>query len=132
VNPAKVRVRQRPGDGNALGHVKFMFDNEHSVYLHDTSSRGLFQQSYRALSHGCVRVNEPFAFADAIFSEEPTGLDGSKLKGMVGGDERWIYLKRKLDIHLAYFTVFVADDGKPESRPDVYGHNARTKLLLGL
>lgn len=132
VNPAKVRVRQRPGDGNALGHVKFMFDNEHSVYLHDTSSRGLFQQSYRALSHGCVRVNEPFAFADAIFSEEPTGLDGSKLKGMVGGDERWIYLKRKLDIHLAYFTVFVADDGKLESRPDVYGHNARTKLLLGL
>ncbi|MEJ1160969.1 L,D-transpeptidase family protein [Prosthecomicrobium sp. N25] len=132
VNPAAVRVRQRPGGGNALGNIKFMFPNQHSVYLHDTSSRGLFQQSYRALSHGCVRVNEPFAFADAVLSEEPSGLDGSKLKAMVGGSERWLWLKRKLEVHLAYFTVFVADDGHVESRADVYGHNEKTKRLLGL
>lgn len=133
VNPAAVHVRQRPGAGNALGNVKFMFPNEHSVYLHDTSSRGLFSQSYRALSHGCVRVHEPFAFADALLSEEPGDIDGKKLKGMIGGGgERYIWLKRKLDVHLAYFTAFVDDDGKLESRADVYGHNQRTRRLLGL
>jgi murein L,D-transpeptidase YcbB/YkuD len=132
VNPAAVRVRQRPGAGNALGNVKFMFPNQHSVYLHDTSSRGLFAQNYRALSHGCVRVYEPFAFADQLLSEEPTGLNGSKLKAMVGGEEKWLYLKRKIEVHLAYFTTWVADDGKLETRPDIYGHNGRTKQLLGL
>lgn len=132
VNPGAVRVRQRPGGGNALGNIKFMFPNEHAVYLHDTSSRGLFSQTYRALSHGCVRVHEPFAFADALLSEEPTGLNGSKLKASIGGSEKWHWLKRKIEVHLAYFTVFVRDDGRLESRQDIYGHNAKTKRLLGI
>lgn len=132
VNPNAVSVRQRPGGGNALGNIKFMFPNQHSVYLHDTSSRGLFSQTYRALSHGCVRVHEPFAFADALLAEEPGGLDGKQLKGMIGGGEKYLWLKRKLEVHLAYFTAFVGPDGKLESRADVYGHNARTKKLLGI
>lgn len=132
VNPAAVRVRQRPGAGNALGNVKFMFPNEHSVYLHDTSSRGLFSQTYRALSHGCVRVHEPFAFADALLTEEPGDLDGAKLKGMIGGSERYFWLKRKVEVHLAYFTTWVAADGTLEARADIYGHNEKTKRLLGL
>ncbi|WP_152982243.1 L,D-transpeptidase family protein, partial [Prosthecomicrobium hirschii] len=105
VNPNAVSVRQRPGGGNALGNIKFMFPNQHSVYLHDTSSRGLFSQTYRALSHGCVRVHEPFAFADALLAEEPGGLDGKQLKGMIGGGEKYLWLKRKLEVHLAYFTA---------------------------
>jgi L,D-transpeptidase YcbB len=132
VNAANVHIRQRPGDGNALGNIKFMFPNQHSVYIHDTSSRGLFQQTYRSLSHGCVRVNEPFSFADALLADEPTGINGAKLKSMIGGGEKYLWLKKPIPVHIAYFTTFVDDDGTLQTRPDLYGHNARVKQLLGL
>jgi murein L,D-transpeptidase YcbB/YkuD len=128
----KVEIRQRPGAGNALGNIKFMFPNQHSVYIHDTSSRGLFAQSYRALSHGCVRVHEPFAFADAVLSQEPGGLDGAGLKAMLGKGEKQVSLKRTVPVHIGYFTDFVGDDGKLETRRDIYGHDARMRRLLGL
>ena len=132
VSPGQVHIRQRPGDGNALGNIKFMFPNQHSVYIHDTSSRGLFQQSYRSLSHGCVRVHEPFSFADALMAEEPTGITGAKLKSMIGGGEKYLWLKRTIPVHIAYFTAFVDEAGELQSRPDLYGHNAKVKQLLGL
>jgi murein L,D-transpeptidase YcbB/YkuD len=132
VNPAKVSIRQRPGGGNALGNIKFLFPNQHSVYLHDTSSRGLFTRDYRALSHGCVRVHEPFSFADAVLEEEPDKIDGARLKRMIGGGEKTIALKQLIPVHIAYFTTWVDDSGQLQTRPDLYGHDARVKRLLGL
>jgi murein L,D-transpeptidase YcbB/YkuD len=132
ISPGQVHLRQRPGEGNALGNIKFMFPNAHSVYIHDTSSRGLFVQSYRSLSHGCVRVQDPFSFADALLAEEPTALTGSKLKATIGGDETYFWLKKTIPVHLAYFTDFVDDSGKLQTRPDLYGINAETKKYLGL
>lgn len=132
VNAANVSIRQLPGDGNALGNIKFLFPNQHAVYLHDTSSRSLFSQSFRALSHGCVRVHEPFSFADAVLSEEPDKVDGAKLKKMIGGGEKTINLKRLIPVHIAYFTAWVDDAGQLQNRPDVYGHDAKVKRLLGL
>ena len=132
VNPAQVSIRQVPGDGNALGNIKFMFPNKHSVYIHDTSSRSLFTRAYRALSHGCVRVHEPFSFADAVLSEEPTQLGGAQLKKLIGRSEQQIMLKRHVPVHISYFTVFVEGDGKVENRADVYGHDAKMRRILGL
>lgn len=132
VSARQVSIRQRPGDGNALGNIKFMFPNQHSVYIHDTSSRGLFAQSYRALSHGCVRVHEPFSFADAVLSQEPNGLGGAQLKKMLGGAEKEVSLKVQVPVHMAYFTVFVDDAGQVQTRRDVYGHDAKMKRILGL
>ena len=59
-------VRQPPGDDNALGRIKFMFPNQHSVYLHDTNARALFGKDKRAFSHGCVRVDQPFKLAEVV------------------------------------------------------------------
>jgi murein L,D-transpeptidase YcbB/YkuD len=132
VSASQVHLRQRPGSGNALGNIKFMFPNQHSVYIHDTSSRGLFVQDYRSLSHGCVRVQDPFGFADALLAGEPTGLNGAKLKAMIGGSEKTLWLKRPIPVHIAYFTTFVDDAGKLQSRPDLYGLNTKTKQILGL
>ncbi|MCE1237448.1 MAG: L,D-transpeptidase family protein [Hyphomicrobiales bacterium] len=132
VSPGRVSIRQRPGDGNALGNIKFMFPNQHSVYIHDTSSRSLFARDYRALSHGCVRVHEPFSFADAVLSEEPDGLNGARLKKQIGGSERQINLQRHIPVHIGYFTEFVDDDGHLQSRRDVYGHDAKMRRILGL
>lgn len=127
----RVRIRQPPGERNALGHIKFMFPNKHAVYLHDTPTRGLFAKDMRALSHGCIRVQDPFKLADVLL--EDTGLDGNKLKGMVGGgEERRIDLAHKIPIHIAYFTAELASDGSLLTRPDVYGTDKKMKAALGL
>ncbi|ODN68648.1 L,D-transpeptidase family protein [Methylobrevis pamukkalensis] len=127
----KVRIRQPPGEANALGNIKFMFPNEHAVYLHDTPSRSLFGRNFRAYSHGCVRVDEPFAFAEAILAGEPD-VTVDQLKAMVGGKERHINLKHGLPVHLAYFTTWVDDAGVLQMRDDLYGHTKAVKTALGL
>ena len=127
------RFRQPSGRGNALGNVKFMFPNEHSVYLHDTQSRSLFSRSVRAYSHGCVRVHQPFEFADALLESE-AGWNGTKIKRMIGsGGERHVILKTHIPVHLAYFTAIAGGDGASVVKlRDVYGHDARMKQMMGL
>ncbi|WP_157961726.1 L,D-transpeptidase family protein [Acuticoccus kandeliae] len=127
----RVRIRQRPGNANALGSVKFLFPNEHAVYLHDTPTKHLFSRDSRAFSHGCVRVDQPFAFADALLSEE-TDLSGKSLSRMVGGSQRWLNLKVHIPVHLAYFTREVTPDGRLKRYGDIYGYDARTQRALGL
>lgn len=122
-------IRQRPGAGNALGKVKFLFPNQHDVYLHDTPSKSLFQRSYRAYSHGCVRVQNPMEFADALLKLEPE-LNAASLEAMYGPKERWVNLKTLVPVHIAYFTLRVDADGTIRSYGDVYGHNKRLIELL--
>jgi L,D-transpeptidase YcbB len=125
-----VTVRVPPGASNALGYVKFMFPNDHAVYLHDTPMRGLFGARNRLLSNGCVRVEHPFKLAAAIFADQ--GWTEERFKRMIGGGEQHMKLSRKLPIHLAYFTLKIGADGTPVTHPDVYGHSARLRRLLGL
>lgn len=124
-----VAIRQPPGERNALGHIKFMFPNQHAVYLHDTPSRGLFSRDVRAYSHGCVRVENPFRLAEAVLGG--TWSEG-RLRSMVGGPERQIGLDAHLPVHLAYFTTVVDETGTVKSYADIYGHNRRVRTLLGL
>ncbi len=126
-----VSVRQPPGPTNALGYIKFMFPNDHAVYLHDTPARHLFNASMRAMSHGCIRVFEPFKLAEVVMSTAP-GWSEKRLKGMIGSGERMIPLPQHLPIHIAYFTTFVDENGQLQQRPDVYGHSARVRNALGI
>ncbi|MCB1482616.1 MAG: L,D-transpeptidase family protein [Rhodobiaceae bacterium] len=125
--------RQPSGRGNALGNVKFMFPNEHSVYLHDTQSRSLFSRTARAYSHGCVRVHQPFEFADALLENE-ADWNGTKIKRMIGnGGERHVILKAHVPVHLTYFTAIAGAGGSSVRKlSDVYGHDARMKQMMGL
>ncbi|MCJ2027125.1 murein L,D-transpeptidase [Methylobacterium sp. J-067] len=123
-----ISLRQPPGEKNALGFIKFMFPNQHAVYLHDTPNRSLFSASTRAFSHGCVRVDDPFRFADTVlpdWSEE-------RLKKLIGKGERTIRLPQKLPVHLAYFTTWVDDLGSLRRAPDLYGYDAPMRAALGL
>ena len=124
-------VRQRPGAGNALGRIKFLFPNQHDVYLHDTPSKSLFQRSFRAYSHGCVRVQNPMEFAEALLELEPE-LTAASLEGMFGSKERWVNLDTHIPVHISYFTLRVDEDGTIRSYADVYGHNQRLIELLAL
>ncbi|KQU21365.1 peptidoglycan-binding protein [Methylobacterium sp. Leaf94] len=124
-----VSVRQPPGERNALGFIKFMFPNNHAVYLHDTPNRTLFSSAHRALSHGCVRVEDPFRFADAVL---PEAWSSERLKKLIGKGERQIRLSEKLPVHLAYFTMSVDEAGTVRTLPDLYGYDSRMKIALGL
>jgi len=125
------RVRQRPGAGNALGQIKFLFPNKHDVYLHDTPSKSLFSRSYRAFSHGCVRVQNPMEFADALMANEPN-ISRSSLESMFGPSERWVNPQTQIPVHLAYFTLRVDEDGAIRSFGDLYGHNEKLIAAMGL
>ncbi|WP_336487191.1 L,D-transpeptidase family protein [Methylobacterium nigriterrae] len=124
-----ISVRQPPGERNALGFIKFMFPNNHAVYLHDTPNRTLFASARRALSHGCVRVDDPFRFADSVL---PDAWSSERLKGLIGKGERTIRLTEKLPVHLAYFTAYIDDHGAYRTLPDLYGYDARMRAALGL
>ncbi len=124
-------VRQPPGDGNALGRIKFMFPNSHSVYLHDTNARSYFGRDMRALSHGCVRVEQPFSFAEAVLGRE-NGWSEARVKKLIGGQERTINLPKPLPILITYFTAFVDPQTGFQLRDDVYGYAGRVKAALNL
>jgi murein L,D-transpeptidase YcbB/YkuD len=131
VDIRKIQIRQPPGERNALGNIKFMFPNPYDVYLHDTPSKSLFKRDYRAYSHGCMRVMDPMAFADALLASEP-GLNANKLKKMIGGPERMVRLTRHVPVHLTYFTAVVDESGQLSLHDDLYGHDVRIEKAFGL
>ncbi|EKE43496.1 peptidoglycan binding domain protein, putative [Oceaniovalibus guishaninsula JLT2003] len=117
-------MRQPPGDGNALGRVKFMFPNKYNIYLHDTPSKSLFDRDVRAFSHGCVRLNDPFDFAYELLSmqsDQPEALFQSHLRT---GRETRIDLERPVPVHLIYRTAIAKPNGGMQYRDDVYGRDA--------
>lgn len=123
-----VAIRQPPGERNALGFIKFMFPNEHAVYLHDTPQRNLFARDERAFSHGCVRVDQPFALADALLGT--MGYDEARLKAMIGKGEKIVTLQNKLPVHLTYFTLSVDDNGQIHRFADIYGHDEKLRAAF--
>jgi len=133
VNWASVDIRrysfqQPPGPKNVLGEVKFMFPNSHDVYMHDTPERGLFGKSYRALSHGCMRVHEPRRLAEVLLGEDK-GWSTSKVQSMFssGGE---VALEKHIPVHVTYMTARVDDNGKLHTYGDFYGLDSRTAAAL--
>lgn len=127
-----ITVRQPPGPGNALGNIKFMFPNDHAVYLHDTPSRNLFASARRAYSSGCVRVERPLKLAEMVLAGTDGGWSERRLQSLVGSGERTIRLTRKLPIHIVYMTQAVDADGTLRNFEDIYGFQRRTREALGL
>ncbi len=122
------RVRQEPGPGNALGLVKFMFPNHHSVYMHDTPAKSLFGKTHRAFSHGCIRVQHPEQFAQVLLD-----WSGEEVQEVLDSSERRIVsLAEPIPVHLTYYTAWQAEDGSLQFRSDPYGNDPLlTQALLG-
>ncbi len=143
-------VIQRGGEGNAMGRIVFRFDNDLAIYLHDTSSRDVFEKSDRDVSHGCVRVERPFDLAVFLLEEKesslidkisysmtadvtPLGIEEKKLtdkmravadtlnKKMLIGS---VNVTPHIPIFIIYYTLYPSKDGKIRSYPDVYGYDA--------
>jgi L,D-transpeptidase YcbB len=125
------KVMQNSGDNNALGIFKFNFNNPYAVYLHDTNQRYLFKNASRALSHGCVRVQEweklAFYIArnDSINSGTPDSLKYTtdSIKNWIASKEhRRIEVKNKIPVYLRYFSC-EGKDGKIKFYDDIYGED---------
>ena len=124
-------VRQPPGERNALGRILFMFPNQHSVYLHDTPGRSLFASRRRALSHGCVRVEDPLQLASLAMGRQ-SGWTEDRIRALIGGGERTIMLPHPIPIHLQYFTMLVDGAGALKASDDIYGYQREVEAALGL
>lgn len=131
VDMRRIQIKQPPGERNALGSIKFMFPNPFSVYLHDTPSKSFFERDYRALSHGCMRVQNPWEFANALLADDPI-VSTARLKKLVGGPETRVNLTNEIPVHITYFTAWVDETGELKVRDDIYGHDARIEKALGL
>src|SRR5215510_5332729 len=127
-----VHIYQPPGDGNALGRVRFNFPNRFLVYQHDTPDKHLFAHDTRAYSHGCMRVQDPPKYAEVLLNlVRPTeGWTAERIKKMYGSSEVDIQFPTFVPVNLTYQTAFVDDEGKLQIRRDIYGYDGRMQSAI--
>jgi murein L,D-transpeptidase YcbB/YkuD len=123
------RLVQQPGPDSALGLVKFDFPNPYAVYLHDTPAKAAFNQSSRAVSHGCVRLAAAVPLAKAILGQDkgwpPEHID----EVIAAGETTSVKLTQPIPVRLVYLTAF-PEGGRIAFRPDIYGWDEKLLTLL--
>ncbi|MGY6709832.1 MAG: L,D-transpeptidase scaffold domain-containing protein [Rhizobiaceae bacterium] len=118
-------VRQTPGPRNALGELKIMFPNRHAIYMHDTPDRHLFDRANRAISNGCIRLDDPRAMAAAVL-----GWDEGEVSGRLQGRHSREDLDIEVPVYVAYFTAFPEASGKVGFYDDVYDRDSHLAKAL--
>jgi L,D-transpeptidase YcbB len=132
-NGGDVTITQPPGDGNALGRVRFNFNNRFSVFQHDTPDKSLFGHEVRAYSHGCMRVQDPAKYAEVLLNiaRPNEHWTAEKIKRMYGGSEQNLQIQpTTIWVHLTYQTAFVDNAGKLQMRRDIYNLDNRTLAAI--
>lgn len=141
----RYRVSQQGGAGNSLGRIIFRFPNNFDVFLHDTSSPGVFQRDNRGVSHGCVRVQRPFDLARFLLGRDANDWLLDRIRISMGlkpeTDKGRAYIQSlgenheqprlinsqplpsRVPIFITYYTLFQAPDGSMQVYPDVYGYD---------
>lgn len=118
--PFPFRFVQRPGANNTLGRYKFYFPNDFSVYLHDTSDPNLFNQSNRALSSGCIRIENVEGLANwmaaNLVKDKQTWVD----RHVDRNKTQWFALNSTLNVHLVYWTAWIDKNNLAQFRNDIY------------
>ncbi len=124
-------VREKPGPANSLGLIKFMFPNKLNIYLHSTPAVGLFSQSRRDFSHGCVRIQNPEALADWVLHDQPQWTPDAIHDAMEAGeDNKTVNLKHPIPVLIFYATARVDEAGKVHFFNDLYGYDKDMESVL--
>ncbi|MDE1158513.1 MAG: L,D-transpeptidase family protein [Neorhizobium sp.] len=123
-----VGVRQPPSSDNALGDLKILFPNAHAIYMHDTPAKSFFNRDMRALSHGCVRLQEPRKMAAAVLGISQQEVDAR----IAGGKNEAAKVPTKFPVYVAYFTAWPNKDGHVEYFGDVYDRDQATLKALDI
>ena len=113
------QVVQQPGINNALGQVKFIFPNSHFVFLHDTPSKKLFDKNVRTFSSGCIRIEDPFTFAELLL-DDPQWNQETIQKTLDSGQIKTVYLNTPIPVLVLYWTVEPTGKDGPKFLPDIY------------
>jgi murein L,D-transpeptidase YcbB/YkuD len=111
----ETRVRQKPGEKNSLGLVKFLFPNDFNIYLHDTPNHELFNKDVRAFSHGCIRVEKPAELAQWVLGWDAGRVDAA----MHGSDNNSVKVPQKIPVFITYNTAYM-NDGQLYFGNDLY------------
>jgi L,D-transpeptidase YcbB len=127
--PFPYRLRQRPGPGNALGRIRFDMPNPFAIYLHDTPSRNLFARADRALSHGCIRIENPVELAAAMSDADAWSAETLNAQIDAGATSA-VNLDSALPIYILYITAAMAPDGSIAYADDLYGRDAAVVAAL--
>jgi L,D-transpeptidase YcbB len=113
-------IRQKPGNDNSLGKMKFLFPNSFSIYLHDTPSKELFDRNKRDFSHGCIRVENPKKLAMYLLRNDKTWSQEKVGKVLKTKTETGISVKPNIPVYITYFTAWVDVNGNLNFRDDIY------------
>lgn len=102
----ETRLRQKPGDKNSLGLVKFLFPNAYNIYFHDTPEKQLFAKDVRDFSHGCIRLEKP-----AELAQWATGWSDQQVQQAMqaGPDDQQVKLPQRIPVYITYFTTYLKD-----------------------
>jgi L,D-transpeptidase YcbB len=125
-----LKVRQRPGVKNSLGMVKFVFPNEHDIFMHDTPAKALFLRSRRDFSHGCIRVQDPARLATFVLAHNDGWGPERVLEAMHGTAQLRADLAVPVPVFIIYTTAYVEPDGSVHFLPDIYGHDSRLEEAI--
>ena len=117
-----------PSEKNALGRVKFIFPNHHSVYMHDTQSKNLFSRKVRAYSHGCVRLAKPSVMLDHV-SRHYTSTPPEEIQEKYDSlKTHYIKVTKRLPVHTSYCTVYMDECNNILHFDDIYRYDRLQKL----
>ncbi|AUH00458.1 L,D-transpeptidase [Prodigiosinella confusarubida] len=120
------RLRQSPGAKNSLGRYKFNMPNSDAIYLHDTPNHNLFQKDIRALSSGCVRINKASELAALLLQD--AGWNNARISSTIDrGNTIYVPIRQRIPVNLYYLTAWVADNGKPQFRTDIYNYDGMVR-----
>ncbi len=121
------QIKQRQGDDNSLGVMKFNFRNKYDVYLHDTNVRWMFDKVFRALSHGCVRVKEWRKLSAFLIRNDTMKYHPDTLKAWIQRQEKHtVYGFSRVPIFIRYFTV-EGKKGQILFHDDIYGEDKQLR-----
>lgn len=113
-------IRQKPGNENALGEIKFLFPNSFNIYLHDTPSKELFSKNKRDFSHGCIRVENPKKLAYYLLRDDKSWNQNTIDKVLKTNTETGISVNPNMPVYITYFTAWVDIQGNLNFRNDIY------------
>jgi L,D-transpeptidase YcbB len=123
-------LRQPPGPRNPLGRIKFLMPNGFSVYMHDTTAKGLMRQPRRALSSGCVRLGDALGLANRLLADDPRWGPATRKRFLAGWTTRYLALREPVPVYIKYQTAWRDDDGDVQFREDLYGRDAALARAL--
>jgi murein L,D-transpeptidase YcbB/YkuD len=124
-------VVQPPSRSSAMGVVKFSFPSQHTIFMHDTPDKWMFNSKQRTLSHGCLRLRNPLQVAELVLAHDK-GWDAAKVEELAksGPLNNQVMIEKRIPMHIAYFTAWVDDAGELKTFSDIYGHEKRVTQAL--